>query len=402
MTTSSIPYDPDRADRIAAARRHVPGDAVDRVVRGLFRTDDRIDAAVADFETLGRGRGWRLLDDALRQRDSNQPGAPDSLRELLDPLLTPPAWFDPDRVSHGAQLWWRYAPAVIVGLGGTLLTAYAFGDLNKPQAMNSRSATMAARRYEETSRWVLAATDPGTMVPGGSGFDATVRIRFVHAMVRRHLRQSGGWNTRAWGEPIHTTGMATTAQAFLLIPLTMYQLLDIRMTPDEIESVRQLWCWIAYVLGVPDELLPHSIEDAGALNRAATLVFAPPDHDTEVLTEALPTGGIRAERILPQRFHARTAPLLRPLVSRLVWGTTGRIVTTFVDPEAEPARDHPMIVGLRQQARLRELLRRNGLLGTDERIAGSQRRILSGALDALRAAPAPVDPKEAVTAGNRH
>ncbi|MFE3195369.1 oxygenase MpaB family protein [Nocardia sp. NPDC059240] len=397
MTTQTIPFEPGRADRIERARRYVPDDAVDRVTHGLFRTDTVIDTVVEDFAALDRGAGWRLLGTALRDRDPQPPGAPDSLRNLLVPLLTPPDWFDADRIRTGAQLWWRFAPAVIVGMGGSLLTAYAFGDLNKPQAMNSRSTTMAARRYEETARWVLAATDPGTLIPGGTGFDATVRIRFVHAMVRRHLRRSGRWNTLAWGEPIHTTGMATTAQAFLLIPLTMYELLDIPLTPDETESVRQLWCWIAYLMGVPDELLPHSIEDAFALNRAATLVFAPPDDDTKILTDALLSSGIRAERLLPQRFHARTAPLLRPVVSRLVWGTTGRIVRTFVDPDAEPARNHPAIIALRQRAKLREPFRRNGLLGTEAHIATTQRRALSRVLDALHAAPTPVPPNEAVT-----
>ncbi|MGW4242807.1 oxygenase MpaB family protein [Nocardia sp. NPDC004722] len=397
MTTQTIPFDPGRAERIERARQRVPEDAVNRVARGLFRTDTAIDRVVEDFAALERGAGWRLLDTALRERDPHPAGAPDSLRELLIPLLSPPDWFDADRVRGGARLWWRFAPAVIVGMGGSLLTAYAFGDLNKPQAMNSRSTIMAARRYEETARWVLTATEPGTLTPGGTGFDATVRIRFVHAMVRRHLRHSGRWNTTAWGEPIHTTGMATTAQAFLLIPLTMYELLDIPLTAQEVESVRQLWCWIAYLMGVPDELLPHSIDDATTLNRTATLVFAPPDDDTEILTEALLTGGIRAERVLPQRFREHAAPLLRPVVSRLVWGTTGRIVRTFVDPDAEPARDHPAIIALRQRAKLREPFRRNGLLGSEAHVAATQRRSLSRVLDALRAAPASVAPSQVVT-----
>ncbi|MFB8282286.1 oxygenase MpaB family protein [Nocardia colli] len=398
MTTSSIPFDPARAARIDRARQYAPDDAVDRVVRGLFRTDSVIDAVVADFAAMDRGAGWRVLGEALRGQDPNPPGAPDSLRELLTPLLNPPDWFEPDQVRRGAQLWWRFAPAVIIGMGGTLLSAYAYGDLNKPQAMNSRSEIMAARRYEETARWVLAATEPGRLGPGGTGFDSTIRIRFVHAMVRRHLRESGSWDRTAWGEPIHTTGMAVTAQAFLLLPLAMYELFDISLRDDELEAIRQLWFWIAYLMGVPDELLPHSLERAAAFNLAATVVFAPPDEDTVILTKALLRSGLRAERVLPQPLRPIVAPVLRPVVSTLVWGGAGRIVNSFTDPDGTPPRNHPVVLTLRQVARAREWLRHNGRLGTDEHIAVRQRAVLAAALDAMKAESAPVDPRYAVTA----
>ncbi|MVU82185.1 DUF2236 domain-containing protein [Nocardia sp. ET3-3] len=393
----TVPFDAARAARIARARDVLPDEVVDRVVDGMFRTDSVIDSVVEDFAGLGRGTGWRLLGEALRHRDPNPPSAPDSLRELLTPLLNPPDWFDPIQIRRGAQLWWRFAPAVIIGMGGTLITAYRFGDLNKPQAMNSRSETMAARRYEETSRWVLAATDPGTLVPGGTGFDATIRIRFVHAMVRRHLRLSGAWQRDAWGDPIHATGMAVTADAFLLMPLSLYGLFDMTLTADELEAIRQLWCWIGCLMGIPDNLLAHSIDDAGNVSRAATIIFAPPDEDTETLTRALLRTGLHPERLLPQPFWRPTAPVLRPVISTLVWGGTGRIVTAYSDPDGTPPRHHPAILTLRQVARARKYLRRTGRLGSDERIAETQRRILSGALDAMKAASAPVDPRDAVT-----
>lgn len=58
MTTLEIPFDPARAERIAAARRTFPEQVVDRVAENLFRTDTVIDEVVADFATLGRGAGF--------------------------------------------------------------------------------------------------------------------------------------------------------------------------------------------------------------------------------------------------------------------------------------------------------------------------------------------------------
>lgn len=396
MEQQTIPLDAGRAARIERARENFPGHVVDRVVAGIFRTDGEIDAVVADFATMGRGAGWRVLGEALRTRDPEVTGAPESLTKLLTPLLNPPDWFDPEQVRRGAQLWWRFAPAVIIGLGGTLLTAYSYGDLNKPQAMNSRSETMAARRYEETSRWVLAATEPGALTPGGTGFDATIRIRFVHAMVRRHLRECGAWNP-LWGEPIHTTGMAMTADGFLLLPLAMHELFDMSLGEEETEAVRQLWHWIGYLMGVPEELLAHSIADATDVSRAGDMILAPPDEDTEILTRALLKGGLRAERVLPQPLWALTAPILRPAVSRVVWGGSAGIVRTYLDIDGEPPRNHPVVFALRQLAVTREWLRRKDRLGTDESIARRQRRVLEGALDAMKAVGTPVHPGEVVT-----
>lgn len=396
MKQLTIPVDAERAARIEEARRRLPDHVVDRVVAGLFRTDTDIDAAVADFAGLGRGAGWRMLGEMLRTQDPDLPGAPDSLRKLLTPLLNPPDWFDPEQVRWGAQLWWRFAPAVIIGLGGTVLSAYAYGDLNKPQAMNSRSENMAARRYEETSRWVLAATEPGALVPGGAGFDATIRIRFVHAMVRRHLRDCGQWNP-IWGEPIHVTGMATTIHGFLLLPLAMHELLDMPLSEDETEAVRQLWYWIGYLMGVPEELLPRSIADASDLAHAAVMIFAPPDEDTEVMTTALLNAGLRPERVLPQPLWRLTAPILRPVVSRVVWGGTARIVDGCFDLDGTPPRNHPAVFALRRIAVVRERLRRRGTLGSDQHIALRQRRVLEGSLNAMKAASAPVDPRHVVT-----
>ncbi|QLY33581.1 DUF2236 domain-containing protein [Nocardia huaxiensis] len=385
-----------------SARRLAPDDAVDRALAGMSRTDTVIDSVVTDFANLGRGAGWQLLAEALRTRNPAPPGAPDSLRELLTPLLSPPPWFDPVLAAHGARVWWRFAPAVIIGLGGSLLTAYNFGDLNKPQALNSRSEKMAARRYEETARWVLSATAPGAVTPGGPGFDATIRIRFVHAMVRRHLRTSGRWRADLWAEPIHTTGMALTIDGFLLLPLAMYDLFGMPLTEPESESVRHLWHWIGHLMGVPDPLLPHTFTDAENLSRAALTLFAPPDADTELLTRALLRGGLRAERVLPQPLWRYTAPILRPAVSTLIWGGTGRIVNAYNNPDTPPPRNHPAVLALRQAARIREPLRRRGLLGTDQDIAVRQRGILSGALDAMRASTEPVTPEHAVTPARTH
>ncbi|MQY06978.1 oxygenase MpaB family protein [Actinomadura macrotermitis] len=393
------PFEPGRAGRVAAAKGALPAEVVEAFHAGMFRTDDVVDAVADDFAAMAGGEGWRALDRALRERTAAVRGAPPSLEALLAPLMTPPDWYDAGQIARGAAIWWRFAPGVVIGMNGSLMSGMEFGDLNKPQAFNGRSVAMAARRYEETARWVLAVSEPGAAGPGGAGFDATVRVRLVHAMVRRHLRRSGTWDTVAWGEPIHASGMALTNLAFLLMPLAFYDLVGVEVTEEETEAVRRFWQWTGYLMGVPDDLLPTSMELAGLLSRTASMIFAPPDADSEVLVGALKRGGVRAERSLPRALWPLFGPILRPPVSAVVWGASHAVVKRSI-LDASPARDaHLAIRALRPLVRAREQRRKRGALGTDLQIADRQRRRLSGSLALVKAAPQVLRPQDAVHAG---
>ncbi|MGH9137141.1 MAG: oxygenase MpaB family protein [Acidimicrobiales bacterium] len=395
-TTHGVLFDTSRARRLDSARATFPAELVERFERGLFETDTVVDRVVEDFAALPSGLGWQLLERALASQQATVPGAPASLEALLAPLMDPPAWFDADRVAWGAAVWWRFFVANVIGLGGALLLGYQHGDLVKPQALNGRSEKLAARRYEETARWVLAATDPGGVVPGRAGFDETIRIRIVHAVIRRRLRNDPVWDRAAWGDPIHATGMSLTNLAFLLLPIATFDLLGMPLAEDETEAVRQLWYWIGHVMGVPDDLLPATIEWARQFAAAAPAILAPPDQDCAELTRAVMRAGVRPERALPRPLRAMAAPVLRPLISRAVWGASNTILTEHIQPGADSARrDHPVIAILRPVVARREARRRAGRLGTDLEIARQQRAGLGAALALVKAAERPLQPHEA-------
>jgi hypothetical protein len=406
-TIQDLPYERDRAARVADAKAALPVDMVEAFHAGMFRTDALVDAVADDIAAMPRGEGWQFLDRALRDRTPAVQGAPLSLEALLAPLMDPPAWYDAEQIIRGAAVWWRFVPGVVIGLTGSLISGMEFGDLNKPQAFNGRSVTMAARRYEETARWILAVSEPGAAGPGGAGFDATVRVRLVHAMVRRHLRRSGEWDSVAWGEPIHTSGMALTNLAFLLMPLAFYDLVGVKVTDEETEAVRQLWRWVGYLMGVPDGLLPTSMELADQLSRTGNMVLAPPDADSKVLVGAVRRAGIRAERAFPRPLWPLLGPVIRPPVSAVIWGASNAVVKKSIitsdgssGPLSIPAREaHLAMKALRPLVRLREHRRMRGALGSDLQIATRQRQHLAGTLALVKAGPDVLRPQDAVHAG---
>lgn len=374
--------DSGRARRLALARTRFPAALVARIERGLFETDTLADAVV---ETLhGKADGWRGVDRALAGGRAEVP----ALAALLASLQPP----DLARVRHGAEVWWRFFPANVIGLSGALLTGYAHGDLVKPQALNGRSLALAGRRYEETARWLFSATEPGALVPYARGFRDTLRIRLVHAVVRRRLRARADWDRAAWGEPIHQTGTCLTNLGFYRLPERVSELLGMRFSDAERESVRALWSWIGTLMGLPDDLLPHSRAWAERFSAATRVILAPADHDSHVLTRSALRGGVRLERALPPALWRVAAPVLRPLASRLVYGTSHAILRRM----NEPARGaHPALRLLRPWLVHRERARRLGLLGNDAAIAARQRQLYARSLARVKAEPHALRPERA-------
>ena len=70
---------------------------------------------------------------------------------------------------------------------------------------------MLRRRFFETFQWLLQVTrDPAGLRPGGDGHVATVRVRLLHATVRRRIlalaaARPGYFDVDRWGVPINGT-----------------------------------------------------------------------------------------------------------------------------------------------------------------------------------------------------
>lgn len=106
--------------------------------------------------------------------------------------------------------------------------------------------------------------------PGGEGFAASVRVRLLHASVRRRIltlaaaakakaREGGGeeeevcyFDVEAWGVPINDLDSIGTVLSFsaALIWIGLPRQ-GIYLTQQEIQDYHALWRWVAYLLGTP-------------------------------------------------------------------------------------------------------------------------------------------------------
>ncbi len=125
------------------------------------------------------------------------------------------------------------------------------------------------------------------MRPFEEGFRLTVKVRIMHARVRRMIEESGEWNAAAWGVPINQHDMAGTTLLFSVAMLDGLRKLGLRIDAEEGERYVHLWRWVGQTIGVDPRLLPTSEADAMRLADLIAATTGRPDQDARDLTKAL-------------------------------------------------------------------------------------------------------------------
>jgi len=372
--SSLSPVSDKLAERIAAVKQTHDPELVERIAKGAFEGDPVADRLVASFKEMPGGAGWKMLDEALLHGADAVEGAPPELAELLAPAVDPPDWVDLDLVDAGALAYWR-SGGLNLGLAlicGSLAYGYKSARLTRPLAATGRLEKMAPRRIQETSHWVAVATKPEALRPGDEGIRATMRLRLVHALVRRHLAADPGWDMPEWGMPISASDtLVTGIGGFMTIPVQALQDLGVRFSPAELEAMTHQWAWIASLMGAPDYLRVRSYREARiTMDTALQLDDPEPHEDGPKLMQALLQYGV--ELPLEAKLPRAAVPAARGLKARYLGGFARR----WMDDEMADHLGVPRtrlaqlaLLFLRPLTLIRELARATHLLGSDERIA---------------------------------
>jgi len=169
-----------------------------------------------------------------------------------------------------------------------LMGGYAhFNSMNQTLVRTGALEKNAASRLAATGRWVTEATQPGGLQRFGAGFIATVRVRMVHAMVRRALEKQPTWDAHAWGRPINQVDLYATYLAFGPVTLAGARLFGVLPTRRDVHAVLHMWRYIGWLSGVDDEWLVSSEGDGLRKLYHASLTHRRPDEKVGMLGRAL-------------------------------------------------------------------------------------------------------------------
>ena len=247
----------------------------DEYVRHTLSGDILADAAVGSLAECDQRTKHRLIRAAVDGDQELMRQAPDPLIEFINSLDSPAGLFEPSKARAGMRAFHRYSDLFFVGLVlSSLITGLSEG-LAKSFYITGRTVGNL-RRVRQNTRHLVDIMLPGGLERYGDGWKLTIRIRLIHAQMRRLLLDSGEWNVAEEGVPLHMAHMALAGTGFSAINLQAVRKLGLRLTQEERESFMYIWRYVTSLLGVPETLLFDNEEEAVHLRRVALLCERPP------------------------------------------------------------------------------------------------------------------------------
>jgi hypothetical protein len=300
------------------------GEHGQRWVDGITTADPLADAVVADFAELPRGAGMEMFRSALDNGIDTIADAPESMQALFAEVDNEPAWLERDRLDRAAGYLVRHVASYGIVLAAAGLTRGAMNSTaGKPLVMTGRYTTQAAVRSIEVGAWLESIFKPGGLRRDGAGFATTLRVRMIHAFVRRHLLTSGEWDSGSWGTPIPQSFMAFTITEFGHIALAAMHQLGVRYTRDELEDIYHLWRYVSLLNGLGPELRPANEADHIRIEELYALTATDPDDGDRAFVRSLAHDYLAVEiaDLLPLgggHLHALTAAVVNGLTRAFI------------------------------------------------------------------------------------
>lgn len=267
-----------------------PDDAMlDQYRAAHFKGDPAADALVDWMQQSGMRASMALFEQALDHGIDSVAHPPEPLRRFFDEVDLVPTWLSRRTLRRACGVAERAALGhSYVLFSVSLLAGYVSSGITKTLVATGELERMAPRRIAETSKFVDDVYQSQTLERLGDGFKSTIRVRIMHAFVRRKLLRSG-WDVERWGVPINQADMAGTVLSFSISYLTGLRMLGFVITRRERHALIHLWRYVGRLLGVDDALLAATESESKRLLWLSAATQEGPDQDGVALGRALLT-----------------------------------------------------------------------------------------------------------------
>lgn len=216
----------------------------------LMWVDPLADAAAEALHPFHE-RWWSITLDLLERGVGGASDAPNELRALiasLPPEPTAEQWAAMD-AGNGAVA--RVGGRASVVLQCASLLTYCWSPpAARPFVVNGGVLQHPGDRFALTGWWWMALHKPGSMRRAGDGYKATLRVRLIHAFLRRMAGGSGQWDRAAFGEPLNQGDLFQGVVALSWLMINGLQRIGGGLSHDEKEGYYAFWRHTAAVLGL--------------------------------------------------------------------------------------------------------------------------------------------------------
>ena len=250
--------------------------------------DPLADAMMEDLSGVSRQEQALLFLAALQEQDwDSLADAPSSAKAFFEDTEKVPCWVDFDSLIPGIRMFHRNSHLILGAfVGGTLVEGFAT-NISKAFFISGKVRDQGVRRLRQNNRHIMEIFMPDGLTRDGDGWKLSVRIRLVHAKLRRLLGNSDEWDREAWGMPISSAHLGYAITSFSAGLLDHMKRLGAEYTDEERKSFMSIWRYTGHVMGIPSSILFRDEEDARHLRRIGSMCEPPPSPESIVMANAL-------------------------------------------------------------------------------------------------------------------
>jgi hypothetical protein len=223
--------------------------------------------------------------DAVDEADLRD--LPPYIREFFHEVSQPPDWVDHASFLPGIRMFHRNSRLVLGGMvGGTLVEGFST-NIAKSFFITGRLREQGVRRLKQNNRHMVEMFIPGGLEREGDGWKLTIRLRLIHAAIRRLLSESEDWDHQAWGMPISAAHLGYAIAAFSARLLKHIEKLGAVFDDEERASFMQVWRYDGHLMGIPDKMLFRDEPHADRIFGIGTLCEPEPGMESIAMANAL-------------------------------------------------------------------------------------------------------------------
>ncbi len=268
--------------------RALDREAADNYVAHTQIGDPVMDAVVEDLAPFPQRQVHRFIHAGMEEDREGLRNAPRSLRDFFFDAPPPdPDWLDRDAFQPGIRGFQRNSVLVLSAfVTGVLIDGFSTL-ISKSFVQTGRIFDNGVWRLKQNNRHQMEIFLPGGLERFGEGWKLSVRIRFVHAQIRRLLGQTPEWEHDAWGVPISAAHLGYSVACFAARTVKHSESLGARYSTEERAGFHDVWRYAGYLMGIPETILFADESHALDLYRIGSVCEPPPTMDAIVMTNAL-------------------------------------------------------------------------------------------------------------------
>ena len=242
---------------------------------------------LAEMEEARPGSTAHLVQAGIERDERILAGASPIVREFFEKLDTPPDWVDFEAFHPAVRMFFRNSHLVLGGfVGGTLVEGFTT-NIAKSFFITGRVRDRGVRRLQQNNRHLVELFIPGGLEREGDGLRLSVRVRLVHAQIRRLLSTSEEWDAEGWGMPISAAHLGFAITAFSARLLYHLKRLGGGFSEEEAASFMAVWRYTGHLMGIPETILFRDEKEALKLFKVGGVCEPPPDIESIAMANAL-------------------------------------------------------------------------------------------------------------------